>query len=151
MDREIREVLVFEVAGQRHGISASAVQELLPALTIMPVPGAQACIEGVINLHGRIVPVVSVRSRFGLPTKDLCPSEHFIVIRCGERLIALHVDRALDLVEAPSNAWSDVGELYPEMLAGRATDTARVMKWRDGMVLVYPVEYFDLAMEAVSA
>src|SRR5438132_11351064 len=123
MDGNILEVLIFEMDGERHGLPVADVQELLPALTIMPVPGAPPNIEGVINLRGVVVPVVDVRRRFGLPARPLAPSDHFIVIKASDRLMALHVDRALELAH--------VGALAA---AGDAAEP-RVAKWGDQMVL----------------
>jgi purine-binding chemotaxis protein CheW len=96
--RERLQILVFEVGGQHHGLPAAEVQELLRAVSVVPTPSASAPVEGVINLRGRIVPVLDVRSRFRLPTRPVEHTDHFIVARAGERLVALRVDRVLDLV-----------------------------------------------------
>ena len=120
-------MLIFEVDGQRHGVPAHEVQELLPALAIMPVPGAAPFIEGVIDLHGAVVPVLDVRQQFGLPAKGLALSDHFIVVRRKNRLTALHVDRALELARV-----STMGE--PSRVGGR------VVKVGDGMVLLHSTD-----------
>ena len=55
------EILIFVVGGQRHGLPVAQVQELLPAQAVLPVAGAAAPLEGLINLRGAILPVVDVR------------------------------------------------------------------------------------------
>ena len=92
------EVVVFELGGQLFGVPASDVRELLRAVAVAPLPGAPAVVKGVINLRGRVVPVLDVRTRFRIPSKVIEPSDHFIVARARDRLVALHVDRATDLI-----------------------------------------------------
>ncbi len=130
MDREYQDMLIFEVAGQRHGLAVADVQELLPALSILPMHDAPVHIEGVINLRGAIVSVLDVRSRLGLPAKALLPTDHFIIVRSGDGLFALHVDRALELarVEAAELKTADQN-------GGRRA----VAKWKDALVLLHPV------------
>jgi purine-binding chemotaxis protein CheW len=97
-------VLMFDVAGQRHGLPASDVQELLRAVAIAPLPHAPAGVQGVINLRGQVVPVVPLRDRVGLPARPLTVSDHLVVVRSAGRLLALRIDRALDLVHlAPAD------------------------------------------------
>jgi purine-binding chemotaxis protein CheW len=93
------EVLAFEVAGQLYGVQASDVEEILRAVSVVPLPKAPAVIEGVINLRGSAVPVLDVRRRFRLPAKGVEHTDHLIVAHAGERLVALHVDRATGLVQ----------------------------------------------------
>jgi chemotaxis signal transduction protein/CheY-like chemotaxis protein len=93
-------VLVFEVAEQRHALLASDVVEILPAATIAPVPGAPRCIEGMLNLRGRPVPVVDVRACFDMPRRAVEHTDHLIVVRVGDGAAALRVDRAAELAQA---------------------------------------------------
>jgi purine-binding chemotaxis protein CheW len=93
-----REILVFEIAGRRYALPAMEVRELVRAVAIVPLPMAPPAVEGVVNLRGRVVPVIDLRARLGLASRPVAPSDHMIVVGSGERLAALRVDRALDLV-----------------------------------------------------
>jgi purine-binding chemotaxis protein CheW len=90
--------VLFEIGGQRFGLPAADVQELVRAAAIVPLPSAPAIVEGIVNLRGRVVPVLDIRARFRLPPKPLEPSDHFVIARVAGRLLALRVDRALELV-----------------------------------------------------
>jgi purine-binding chemotaxis protein CheW len=79
----------------------------------VPLPRAPAVVKGVINLRGRVVPVLDVRSRFGLPGRDIEPADHLIVARAGPRLVALHVDRAVELVSLEAADVEDARGLVP--------------------------------------
>lgn len=142
MAAPVSEVLIFEVERQRHAVPAADVQELLPAMTIMPVPGLPAGMEGVINLRGTIVPVLDVRSRFGLPARPMALADHFIVIRNNGRALALHVDHAVHLAPLDSAAVTCVDSAGPGSVRA-----PRVAKIGDTMVLLHDIaELLDASM-----
>jgi purine-binding chemotaxis protein CheW len=112
-ERPPLEVLVFELADRRYGLPAADVRELVRAVAVRPLPGAPPAVEGVINVRGRVVPVLDVRARLRLPAKPLEPSDHLIIARAGERLVALRVDRATDLVRVDAGDVEEVRDLVP--------------------------------------
>ena len=140
-----REVLVFEVGGQRYGLPIVDVRELVRAVTITPLPNAPACIEGVVNVRGRVLPVLDVRARFRLPAKSLDPSDHFIVASAGPRGVILRVDRATHLALVDEAAIQP-----PQTLGPSATYVAGVAKLEDGLVLMHDLTTFLAAAEAAS-
>jgi purine-binding chemotaxis protein CheW len=140
-----REVLVFEVAGQRYGLPTVDVRELVRAVAITPLPNAPAVIEGVVNVRGRVLPVLDVRARFRLPAKPLDPSDLFIVASASARGVILRVDRATHL------ALIDEGSFQPpDTLGPSAVYVAGVAKLDDGMVLIHDLTTFLSAAEAAS-
>jgi purine-binding chemotaxis protein CheW len=92
------EILVFEVGDRRFGISSRSVVEVVRAVTLAPLPAESPVAEGLLNLRGRVVPVLDVRSLFNLPRRQIEHSDHLIVIEDGDRMAALRVDRATDLI-----------------------------------------------------
>jgi purine-binding chemotaxis protein CheW len=140
-----REILVFEVGGQRYGLPTVDVRELVRAVTITPLPNAPAVIEGVVNVRGRVLPVLDVRARFRLPAKPLDPSDHFIVASAGARGVILRVDRATHLALV-----DDASIQPPQTLGPSATYVAGVAKLEDGLVLIHDLTTFLSAAEAAS-
>jgi purine-binding chemotaxis protein CheW len=140
-----REVLVFELEGQRYGLSTVDVRELVRAVTITRLPDASLFIEGVVNVRGRILPVLDIRARFHLPPKALDPADHFIVASAGLRGVILRVDRALHL------ALIDEGSVEAApALGASATYVAGVAKLDGGLVLIHDLATFLSAAEAAS-
>ena len=140
-----REVLVFEVGGQTYGLPTADVRELVRAVAITPLPNAPAAIEGVVNVRGRVLPVLDVRARFRLPAKPLEPSDHFIVASAGPRGVILRVDRATHLV------WVDEASVQAaETLGPSANYVAGVATLEDGLVLIHDLVTFLSAAEATA-
>ena len=137
MESRASEVLVFEIAGRRYGLPACDVRELVRAMTIVPLPRAPAIVEGVINLRGRVVPVLDVRTRFRLPPKAVEPTDHLVVAEVGERLVALRADRATDLVRLDPEEVEDAKGVVPG-----AEYVAWVAKLPDDLVLIHDLRTF---------
>jgi purine-binding chemotaxis protein CheW len=139
------EVLVFEVGGQTYGLPTVDVRELVRAVAITPLPNAPAVIEGVVNVRGRVLPVLDVRARFRLPPRSLDPSDHFIVASAGPRGVILRVDRASNLALV-----DEASVQPPQTLGPSATYVAGVAKLDGGLMLIHDLATFLSAAEAAS-
>lgn len=100
MKQQGGEILIFEVEGRRYGLPVSDVEELLRAVTIVPLPLAPAGIEGVVNLRGSVIHVHDLRARLGLPPKGVEPSDQLIVTRSPGSPAAIRMDRAVELASS---------------------------------------------------
>ena len=138
------DALLFELAGSRMALLADLVSEVVRAVEIEPLPEAPAIVSGVINMRGALTPVIDLRRRLGLAAKALSPDDHFIVADCGSRRVALHVDRALDLLP--------IGELAIEPLAENASSpyVSGAVALEDGVLVIYDLSAFLSAAEAGS-
>jgi purine-binding chemotaxis protein CheW len=113
------------------------VVEIVRAVTVVPLPRAPLVVEGVINVRGRVLPVLDVRRRFRLPEKELAPSDHLILARAVEYTAVLRADRVLDLLQVPAAEIAEAQQILPhsEYLAG-------VVKLPGGLVLLHDVRTF---------
>jgi purine-binding chemotaxis protein CheW len=138
--------VIVELDGQRYGLRADAVREVVRAATITPLPNAPAMVEGIINVRGSVIAVLDLRRRFELPARVLDPSEYFVLARAGDRDVALRVDRATELVSLDP---ADID--HSEQVLSRSRYVAGVAKLRDGLVLIHDLETFLSAAEAAAA
>lgn len=145
MEREPREILIFEVGRHRYGLPAGDVQELLRAVALTPLPRAPSLVEGVINLRGKVIPVLDIRARFHLPARPVEPGDHLVVVRTGGRLAALRVDRALELARLEPSDLEDVEGVLPGVHY-----LARAAKLPDGLVLIHDLDTFLSHSEAAA-
>jgi purine-binding chemotaxis protein CheW len=139
----VSRVLVFRLDGRRHGIDASSVVEVLPALAVSPLPGQPAYVAGVIDLRGTIVPVIDLRSRFARPRRPMELSDRVVVARAGGRLVALWVDDVEEIGEMNEAAWAPAGGL----VTGDRT-LAGVVSTAGGLTAIHDVEAFVAECEA---
>jgi purine-binding chemotaxis protein CheW len=99
--------VVFKVAGGEYVIAAADVLQMETFTGATRVPGSPAHVAGLVQIRGRVVPVVSLRDLFGLPAIDLTLDSRVLVVQDGERTVGLLVDSAREVVEL------DPGQLKP--------------------------------------
>ena len=93
------EVLVFAIDGLQFALRVRAVDRVVRAVYVTPLPGAPDVVIGVINVQGRIIPVADVRKRLGLPQREIRLTDHFIIARTSYRTLALVVDEVAGMLE----------------------------------------------------
>jgi purine-binding chemotaxis protein CheW len=130
-------LLLARLAGTQIGFAANAVREIVRAVAIAPLPGAPAIIEGAINLHGRIVPVVDVRHRLELPELPNASEQFLIILETSDRLIAIRVEDVDDVTDIPTSSLEAPSALSPvlQRLSGVAATAA-------GALVIYDVDAF---------
>ncbi len=90
--------VVFRVGATEYVIPASPVLGMESYDGATPVPGAPAYLAGVIQVRGRIVPVIDLRVRFGLPPIPHSLDTRVVVVEHGGRVVGLLVDRAREVI-----------------------------------------------------
>lgn len=128
-------IIVFTLAGQRHGIPMGIVQRAIRAAWITPVADAPGPMLGVLDVAGSVMPVLSLRRRFGLPERAIHCDDHFLIVRMGVRPAVVPVDEVLG-IEA-------IGEVVEgEAIAPGLEQYRGVARLDSGLVLIHDLERF---------
>jgi purine-binding chemotaxis protein CheW len=111
--------VVFHVGKELFGIGIGLVREIVRVPEITEVPDAPRFLKGVINLRGRILPVIDLRRRFGLPQAEMTKSTRVLVTENAGTAVGLLVDgvteirkTATETIEAPPDMVAAVGIEY---------------------------------------
>lgn len=72
--------LVFALAGEEFGIQISKVREIIGIQKITPVPQAPECVTGIINLRGKVIPVIDLRMKFALPQAEYAERACIVIL-----------------------------------------------------------------------
>ncbi len=96
--------VTFRLAGELFALPVTAAQEILRVSTITRVPHAPYTVRGIINMRGRVVPVVDFRVRLGLPITDVSPKSRILIASTRNRLLGLLVDEVEQVVSLDANA-----------------------------------------------
>jgi purine-binding chemotaxis protein CheW len=129
---------------QRYALPLSQVERVLRALEITPLPRAPEIILGVINVRGKVIPVVDVRKRFHLPERKISLTDQIIISHTSRRRVALIVDEVNGVIELPESSVIDAGNILPHM-----EYVEGVAKLEDGMILIHDLDRF-LSLEEES-
>ncbi|MCU0308865.1 MAG: chemotaxis protein CheW [Thermoleophilia bacterium] len=91
------QLVVFALADGEYGLPIEHVQEIIRYAPPRPLPEAPPGIEGVIDLRGRIVPVVDLKARFGLPP-DRPETSRIVVVEVADSVIGVVVDEVAEVL-----------------------------------------------------
>jgi purine-binding chemotaxis protein CheW len=97
-DTQKDKYLIFTIEKEKYGIEIKYVIEIIGIQTITKVPELDDYIKGIINLRGKIIPVMDVRLRFKKPTMEYDDRTCIIVVDVGELTVGLIVDRVSEVV-----------------------------------------------------
>jgi len=113
MDKELQ-VVGFRIGRETFGLPISMVREIVRVPEITTVPNAPDYIEGVINLRGRIIPVVDLRKRFGVKSAEPNKKNRIVVVELGARAIGLIVNSASEVLRIPPSEIEEPHTVFQE-------------------------------------
>lgn len=131
------QILVYFLDGCRYGLPLSAVEIITPAVEITPVPDAPEYFLGVVNVHGDLIPVVSLRSIFRLAPREASLSDRFIIAHSGSQRLALLVDAVSDVCEIPEDDMLNSQSVLPS-----GSPLSGVSRHADGLILIHALDLF---------
>ena len=91
----------FSLDGQWYALPLSQVEQSLRMVALVAVPESPPWISGLLNLHGRVIPVLDLRNRFGLSPKPLHKDDRLLVVGTNGRTIAIIADELGEVLEVP--------------------------------------------------
>lgn len=128
MSGAIHNLVLTRMGGRPCAISCEYVVEIIPRVTLDHVPDAPPEVLGVINLRGRVVPVVDMRARVSR-SEALPVYQHLVIVRAKNKQLGLAVDEVRDVVAVPEDAIEKPGEVAGVRSPG-------VVRIEDDLVLV---------------
>lgn len=117
--------LTFTLGAEAFGVPILKVQEIIGLMEVTPVPRMPAWVRGVINLRGKVIPVVDLRSKFGMESVTDTRRTCIVVVQVnavdGQVVIGCVVDLVSEVQNIPANA------IEPPPAFGTAIDTAFIV------------------------
>jgi len=92
------QVVTFRVGNEDYGLHIMKVQEIIRVIEAVKVPKAPAYVEGVINLRGKIIPIIDLRKRMMKAITCYSDASRIIVVDTGGKLAGLVVDAVIDVM-----------------------------------------------------
>ncbi len=95
--------LTFQLGDELYGVDILRVQEIKGYTTVTKIPNTPPHIKGVLNLRGTIVPIVELRTKFGMPTIAYTMFTVIVVVVVKEKIMGLVVDSVSDVLNISKN------------------------------------------------
>jgi len=135
--------VIFTLDEQKFAIPLSSVEKIARAAAVRPLPQSSDIVLGVVNVQGKVIPVIDLKKRFGIPIRAISVTDHLIIARASERTLALLVDTVQDIVEADAKSITDQSDIL-----GRMDYVGGVLQSEEGMVLINDLESLITGEEA---
>ncbi len=131
-EREVQ-LVVFQLLDQTYGIDIAAVHEIIRMESITYVPRAPEFIEGIINLRGRIIPVIDLGKRFNLSTGERTKASRIIIVEVGGVTVGMIVDAVLEVLRVPATSI----EPPPPIIHGiEAAYLRGIVLWNEKLIIL---------------
>lgn len=98
------QLVVFQLGNEEYGAAIGQVQEIVTLGEVTRMPKAPAFVEGVINLRGRVVPVIDIGKRFDLPSKERDKNARIMVVLVEGVAMGMIVDSISEVLRLPKEA-----------------------------------------------
>lgn len=134
---EILQLVSFKIGSEEFGVDILRVQEINRMMEITKVPNAPKFVEGIINLRGRVIPVVDLRIRLDMEKKEQDKDTRIIVVELDGTTVGFIVDEVSEVLRIPKN----ITEPPPSMVAGIDSDyITAVGKLEDRLLILLDLE-----------
>jgi purine-binding chemotaxis protein CheW len=103
----------FSIEDQIKALAADAVESVFAAVAMTPLADAPPAVAGLVNIHGNILPVVSLRRHLGLPDRELRPSDRMLLVHGKTRAVVLLVDAVAGVLFVDDDRFVARKTLFP--------------------------------------
>ncbi|MBI1938320.1 MAG: chemotaxis protein CheW [Ignavibacteriales bacterium] len=135
---ELLQLVSFRLGNEEFGVNILNVQEINRMIQITKVPNSPDFVEGVINLRGRIIPVISLRKRIGIPDKEQDKDTRIVVVEISGQTIGFIVDSVNEVLRIPKS----ITEPPPEIVVSGISSEfiSAVGKLEDRLLILIDLE-----------
>ena len=138
-------LVLLHIGEHVFALATAAVERVVRAVEVEPLPEAPHGVRGVINLQGRIVPVFDLRALLGEPESAVRAGDHLVIAHTRWRTVALLVDAVAGVVPRVAAEVTPAAEILPRLAA-----ISGVLRLAGGLVLIHDLEQF-LSLEETAA
>ncbi len=134
---ELLQLVSFMIGNEEFGVNILYVQEINRMLQITKVPNATYFVDGVVNLRGRVIPVIDLRVRLGFERKEHDKNTRIIVVETVGKTVGFIVDAVKEVLRIPKS----ITEAPPEIVAGTTSEfIMAIAKLDDRLITLVDLE-----------
>lgn len=130
-------LVVFHLDELRIALPLAAVERVIRAVGVTPLPRAPEIVRGAINMQGRAIPVLDIRGRFDLRAREPGVGDQMIIARAGRRPVALIADAVSGTLSVPQQAIAPMHTVMPGI-----RQIEGVVSLQDGLLFIHDLDRF---------
>jgi purine-binding chemotaxis protein CheW len=95
------QLVSFQLGPEEYAIAILGVQEIIRMVEVTHVPNAPHSVEGVVNLRGKVIPIINLRTQFGLSVTEHTKDTRIVVVEVGRLILGFIVDSVEEVLRLP--------------------------------------------------
>ncbi len=135
MDTDNR-YFIFRIDRQQYAVALSAVERVIRAVELIHLPKSPEFVLGLLNMHGRIMPVINIRHLFQAPERKMNADDQIVISKIASRPIAFIVDKVKGVFEFSRAQIDSAGQILP----GMEECIRGVVKFNNTSAIIYDIE-----------
>ena len=139
---KVKQYIVVRLGHEEYGINIEYVQNIVRMTRVTRVPKAPYFIKGVINLRGEIIPIMSVRLKFGLEADEYTNTTRIIIIKVEGNAIGLLVDQVKEVIPLTED---DIEKVAKDVNDEKAAYVSGVGKTDEGIITLLNIKGFIIS------
>lgn len=139
---DIEQMVIFNLGQEEFGVNILNVQEINRMVEITQVPQSEHYVEGVINLRGKVIPIIDLRKKFNMPEKEYDNKTRIGVVNINDETVGLIVDGVSEVLRIPVSSLEEA----PKLVAGGVSSFAgaeyikSIVKLEDRLMIYLDLE-----------
>ncbi|MEK7774001.1 MAG: chemotaxis protein CheW [Deltaproteobacteria bacterium] len=130
--KEVLQLVTFRLGNEEFSMDILKVQEIIRHMNLTKVPRTPDFVDGVINLRGRVIPVLDLRKRFGMAADEKTNETRIIVVDVDNSIVGLKVDAVSEVLRLPA----DTVEPPPLLVKGTESDYIKGVGKLEGRLII---------------
>jgi purine-binding chemotaxis protein CheW len=146
-DSELLQLVGFKLGKEEFAVDILNVNEILKMMEVTVVPNSPDCIEGIVNIRGRIIPVIDTRLKLNMPKKEYDNDTRIMVVEKKEKTVGFIVDEVNEVLRIPK----DITEPPPDLVTANIESdyVTSVAKLEGRLLILLDLEKLILSEELV--
>lgn len=132
-----KQLVLFELGTETYGLDIASVYEIIRMQPITKVPKAPFYVEGVINLRGRVIPVIDIGRRFGFEKTEEVKNNRIVVINIKDTTLGIIVDSVTEVIRVPVESIDPVSDI---ITSGNSDYILGIAKLPEKMVILLALD-----------
>jgi purine-binding chemotaxis protein CheW len=134
---QLLQLVSFNIGDEEFGVDILKVQEIIRTVEVTRVPNSPDFVDGVINLRGKVIPIIQLRKRFGMPSRERDKNTRIIVVELEGKIVGFVVDGVSEVLRIPAS----VTEAPPALIGGLQADyITAIGKLEDRLLILLNLE-----------
>ena len=142
-----KQMVLFELGNETYGLDIATVHEIIRMQPITKVPKAPVFVEGVINLRGKVIPVIDIGKKFGFEKIEKARNNRIVVVYLQDTTLGIIVDAVTEVVRIPHESIEPVSDI---VTTGNSDYLQGIAKLQNKMVILLALEKLLSADKALA-